>query len=174
MLSKYLTRHTPRTPSTTKVKEHHYTTETKWIGNDGTGTSTYQAYRRDHEISAPGKSATVPGSSDPHFRGDSSRYNPEELLVASLSTCHMLWMLHLCASAGIVVTDYTDAAEGVMRENPDGSGEFVSVTLHPRITITDASKADEARALNGRVHDFCFIARSVNFPVKHEPEVIVR
>jgi organic hydroperoxide reductase OsmC/OhrA len=156
------------------VKEHRYITETTWVGNHGTGTATYQAYSRDHEISAPGKLAPIPGSSDPHFRGNRSRYNPEELLVASLSTCHMLWMLHLCSTAGIVVTDYTDKAEGVMQENPDGSGKFISVTLHPRITITDPSKAEETRALNGRVHDFCFIARSVNFPVKHEPEVIVR
>ena len=153
------------------MKKHHYKTELRWTGNDGSGTSTYNAYRRDHETTAPGKIGPIPGSSDPHFRGDGSRYNPEELLVASLSSCHMLWMLHLCASAGIVVTDYTDSAEGVMNENPDGSGEFVSVTLHPRITITDKSRIDEAMALNHRAHELCFIARSVKFPVKHQPEV---
>jgi organic hydroperoxide reductase OsmC/OhrA len=156
------------------MKEHRYKIQTRWTGNQGSGTSDYRAYRRDHEISAPGKSATISGSSDRHFRGDSSRYNPEELLVASLSTCHMLWMLHLCAIAGIVMTDYSDEAEGVMRENPDGSGQFVSVTLRPRITISDGARVDEALALNHRAHELCFIARSVNFPVGHEPVVVVR
>lgn len=153
------------------MKKHHYTTSVTWTGNTGSGTSAYNAYRRDHEITAPGKSASIPGSSDPHFRGDSARYNPEELLVASLSTCHMLWMLHLCAAAGIVVMEYTDAAEGVMSENADGSGQFDSVTLHPTITIADAARADETIRLNHRVHDFCFIARSVNFPVVIEPVI---
>jgi organic hydroperoxide reductase OsmC/OhrA len=154
------------------VKKHHYTTHVNWTGNDGLGTAAYNVYRRDHEIAGPGKSVIIPGSSDPHFRGDGSRYNPEELLVASLSTCHMLWMLHLCANAGIVITNYADAAEGVMNENPDGSGEFESVTLHPRIAITDAARADEVVALNHRAHELCFIARSVKFPVAHEPVVI--
>ncbi len=153
------------------MKKHRYTAEVRWTGNNGTGTSTYNAYRRDHVIAGPGKSVAIPGSSDPHFRGDGSRYNPEELLVASLSTCHMLWMLHLCATAGIVITNYTDAAQGVMNENPDGSGEFESVTLHPRITITDAARIDETVALNHRAHEMCFIARSVKFPVAHEPVV---
>jgi organic hydroperoxide reductase OsmC/OhrA len=154
------------------VKRHYYTTNVAWTGNTGTGTSTHHSYRRDHEITAPGKAVSIPGSSDPHFRGDHSRYNPEELLVASLSTCHMLWMLHLCAVAGIVVTGYSDVAEGTMNENADGSGEFESVTLHPNITITDATRIDESIALNHRVHEFCFIARSVKFPVSHEPVVI--
>jgi organic hydroperoxide reductase OsmC/OhrA len=153
---------------------HTYKTEVRWTGNTGTGTSAYKDYLRDHEITANGKSAMIPGSSDPHFRGDGTRYNPEELLVASLSTCHLLWMLHLCASAGIVITEYTDAAEGVMNENPDGSGEFVSVTLFPRITIADPARIADALALNDRAHGVCFIARSVNFPVHHKPEVVAR
>ncbi len=112
------------------------------------------------------------GSSDPHFRGDAARYNPEELLVASLSTCHMLWVLHLCGDAGIVVTGYRDEAEGAMRENADGSGEFVSVTLRPRMCISDVGRADEAIRLNRRAHELCFIARSVKFPVECLPEVL--
>jgi organic hydroperoxide reductase OsmC/OhrA len=119
-----------------------------------------------------GKAGAIPGSSDPHFRGDAARYNPEELLVASLSTCHMLWVLHLCADAGIVVTDYSDEAEGEMRLNADGSGEFVSVTLHPRLVIDGRARADEATQLNHRAHELCFIARSVNFPVECLPEVL--
>jgi organic hydroperoxide reductase OsmC/OhrA len=153
-------------------KNHHYQMELRWTGDNGTGTSGNSAYRREHEIWAPGKLTSIPGSSDAHFRGDGSRYNPEEMLVASLSSCHMLWMLHLCASAGIVITAYSDTAEGVMRENADGSGEFISVTLHPQITISEPARVDEAIALNEQAHHLCFIARSVKFPVKHEPVVI--
>jgi organic hydroperoxide reductase OsmC/OhrA len=152
--------------------EHRYKIQTLWTGNLGTGTSGYRAYRRDHEISASSKS-TIFGSSDPAFRGDPSRYNPEELLLAALSSCHMLTMLHLCANAGIVVTAYSDEAEGAMRENADWSGEFVSVTLRPKIVITDLSRRDETIALNHRARELCFIARSVNFPVEHEPVVEV-
>ncbi len=154
------------------MKSHHYTTTLRWTGNLGPGTSNYKAYSRDHEHSTPGKSAPIPGSSDPHFRGDGTRYNPEELLVASLSSCHMLWYLHLCADAGIVVTAYEDAATGEMRENPDGSGEFASVTLRPRATITRDEQRAAALHLHHEAARLCFIARSVRFPVHHEPEIL--
>lgn len=154
-------------------REHRYSVSTVWTGNLGQGTADYRAYARKHEISAAGKSAPIPGSSDPSFRGDPSRYNPEQLLVASLSACHMLWVLHLAADAGIVVTEYADAAEGFMSENPDGSGEFVRVMLRPRMRIADPSRLNDARALHHKAHAMCFIARSVRFPVDHEPEVYV-
>ncbi len=154
-------------------REHRYTLTTRWTGNTGSGTSSYRAYSRNHEVSATGKQAAIPGSSDPAFRGDPDRYNPEELLVAALSACHMLSVLHLCADAGIVVTDYADEATGVMRENRDGSGEFTRVVLHPRMAITDATRIAEAKALHARAHELCFIARSVSFPVEHEVMVIV-
>ncbi len=112
-------------------------------------------------------------SSDPSFRGDKSKHNPEELLVASLSSCHMLWYLHLCSDAGIVVTSYQDAATGTMEENPDGSGQFTEVVLHPVVELTDAAKAGLARELHHKVSQMCFIARSCNFPVKHEPLIKV-
>ena len=153
-------------------KEHHYSTLTKWTGNLGNGTSGYRAYSRDHEITASGKASPIRGSSDPKFRGDPSRYNPEELLVASLSACHMLWVLHLCADAGIVVTEYEDDASGEMAENEDGSGQFTSVTLRPRMTITEPERIEEANALHAKAHELCFIARSVNFPVAHEAVVM--
>ena len=149
-------------------RDHHYRAAVRWTGNLGTGTSDYRAYARDHEISGADKSTVVPCSSDPVFRGDASRYNPEELLVASLAACHMLWFLHLCADAGIVVTDYRDDAEGTMIENEDGSGEFSRVTLRPRVTIEDLSRMAEVESLHRRAHQLCFIARSVNFPVEHE------
>jgi organic hydroperoxide reductase OsmC/OhrA len=145
----------------------------RWTGNRGEGTRTYTAYSRDHEVSGAGKSAPIPGSSDPAFRGDPARYSPEELLVASLSTCHMLWMLHLCSVAGIVVTEYSDEASGEMAEHEDGSGEFTGVTLRTRMVITEAARAGDALALHERVHHLCFIARSVNFPVECEPVVTV-
>ncbi|MGH9718845.1 MAG: OsmC family protein [Bryobacteraceae bacterium] len=154
------------------MSAHQYRVTTAWTGNLGAGTSAYRAYSRNYEIHAGSKAAAIPGSSDPGFLGDAARYNPEELLVASLSACHMLWVLHLCAAAGIVVTGYIDEAIGTMRENPDGSGEFTSVVLHPRVTITEAARIDEAKALHHRAHELCFIARSVNFPVVNDPMVL--
>ncbi len=143
----------------------------RWTGNQGRGTADYRAYRRDHEYSGTGKSATILGSSDPAFRGDPARYNPEELLVGALSSCHLLTVLHLCADAGIVVTGYTDDAEGEMDEG-DGTGRFTRVTLRPRMVITDASRAADAAALHQQAHHGCFIAQSVNFPVECVPSII--
>jgi organic hydroperoxide reductase OsmC/OhrA len=152
--------------------EHHYAVTTVWTGNRGTGTSHYKAYARDHELFMAGKKAPLPGSSDPAFRGDASRYNPEELLVGSLSACHMLWYLHLCAEAGIVVTDYRDNAEGTMVEHPDGGGEFTKVILCPHVVISDPSRIADANAMHSRAHQLCFVARSMNFPVEHQPIVV--
>jgi organic hydroperoxide reductase OsmC/OhrA len=152
-------------------REHHYAIDTTWTGNLGAGTQDYRAYTRDHEISAERKSTTVAGSSDKAFRGDAARYNPEELLVASLSACHMLWFLHLCAEAGIVVTDYRDSASGTMVEHKDGSGEFTRVILRPHVLIASPERIAEATELHAKAHRMCFIARSVNFPVEHQPVI---
>ena len=134
----------------------------------GTGTSGYREYLRSHEISAFGKSA-IAGSSDPAFRGDAARWNPEELLVASLSACHQLWYLHLCADAGIVIEAYVDEATGAMEESTDGGGQFVEVTLRPKVRLAPGSDQAKAHALHHDAHAKCFIARSMNFPVKCEP-----
>ncbi len=151
-------------------RSHRYKVTNRWTGNLGPGTSAYTAYSRNHELSAEGKGAAIAGSSDPAFRGDPSRYNPEELLVGALSACHMLVMLHLCADAGIVVTDYVDQAEGEMAQHGD-AGEFTRVVLRPKMRITDGSRILDAMALHHRAGELCFIARSVNFPVEHEPVV---
>ncbi len=153
-------------------RTHNYRMTNRWTGDLGTGTSTYTGYRRDHELSAPGKEAAIPGSSDPLFRGTPGRYNPEELLLGALSACHMLWVLHLCADAGIVVTGYTDEVTGEVVEHADGSAEFSRVVLHPRMSITEASRASEARAMHDRAHQVCALARSMNFPVDHEVTVL--
>jgi organic hydroperoxide reductase OsmC/OhrA len=147
---------------------HRYAVRVTWTGNRGTGTSGYRDYARDHEVTADRKPALA-GSSDAAFRGDPERWNPEELLVAALSQCHLLAYLHLCAVAGIVVTAYADAAEGRMAEHPDGSGEFTEVVLRPEVVLADPGRTAEAAALHERAHDICFIARSVNFPVRCEP-----
>jgi len=152
------------------VKQHTYKIDLEWTGNEGPGTKSYSSYRRDHVIVSSGK-PPIPGSSDPSFRGDKTRYNPEELLVASLSSCHMLWYLHLCAVNKITVLEYHDSAQGTMRENPDGSGEFVSVTLRPRARIAEDSQEDHAKELHHEAHSLCFISRSVNFPVEVSPTV---
>jgi organic hydroperoxide reductase OsmC/OhrA len=147
------------------MKEHHYKTHVAWTGNEGEGTKSYKSYKRDHTITVPGKPPLL-ASSDPAFHGDPARYNPEELLVASLASCHMLWYLHLCAVNHIVVTEYQDDAQGMMSEKADGSGEFVEVVLRPQVTV--AADADQAKALelHEEAHRYCFIANSVKFPVK--------
>lgn len=150
--------------------EHHYKLELKWTGNTGSGTSGYRNYERSHTISIDGK-VDLESSSDPNFRGDKTKHNPEELFLASISSCHMLWYLHLCADAGIIVTDYSDHAEGIMTETPDGGGKFTAVILHPIVTITDLSKKDLAVQLHHTANKMCFIANSLNFPVQHKPEI---
>lgn len=146
-------------------KTHQYSVEVKWTGNRGQGTANYRSYDRAHDISAVGK-PSISGSSDPAFRGDPTRYNPEELLVASLSTCHMLWYLHLCSDAKIVVTAYQDQASGTMLETAESGGRFTEVVLKPRVTITANSDRLLAEQLHEKAHHFCFIANSVNFPVR--------
>jgi organic hydroperoxide reductase OsmC/OhrA len=152
---------------------HNFTTTVTWTGNQGTGTSTYRAYSRNYEVMGDAKSASIAGSSAPAFRGDKSRYNPEDLLIASLSACHMLWVLHLCAEAKITVVEYVDTASGTMALNPDGSGQFSEVVLRPRITVLEAGREADIAAINEKAHHLCFIARSVDFPVKNEPVVVV-
>ncbi len=153
-------------------RDHTYTVTVTWTGNTGQGTANYRAYARAHEVSVPGK-PTIAGSSDPAFRGDRTRWNPEEMLVTSLSTCHMLWYLHLCSSEGIVVSAYQDVAEGVMLESPEGGGRFSEVVLAPEITVAPGTDLGLARALHAHAHKKCFIANSVNFPVRHEPVFLV-
>ena len=149
-------------------RDHTYTVTVTWRGNAGSGTSGYRAYGRAHDVSVPGK-PVIPASSDPAFRGDPSRYNPEEMLVASLSSCHMLWYLHLCSAHGIVVQAYEDIAEGVMVEQPSGGGAFSEVVLQPEITLAPGADLARAQALHADAHAKCFIANSVNFPIRHEP-----
>jgi organic hydroperoxide reductase OsmC/OhrA len=151
------------------MKDHAYALEVYWTGNDGLGTQTYKAYRRDYTIAAPGKPA-IHGSSDTAFRGDAHRYNPEELLVASISSCHMLWYLHFCSAHGVVVMEYRDSPSGILRENADGLGAFVRVDLRPAVILASGDPAVALR-LHAEAHRFCFIARSVNFPVELTPQV---
>jgi organic hydroperoxide reductase OsmC/OhrA len=155
------------------LKTHHYSVVVKWIGNTGTGTSSYRQYSRDHEIKAGDQKPRISGSSDPTFRGDPSRWNPEELLIASLSACHQLWYLHLCAVSGVIVLEYVDNAEGFMEETDDGSGHFQKVILRPQVTISKGSDEKKAAELHEEAHSKCFIANSVNFPVLHDPKIMV-
>jgi organic hydroperoxide reductase OsmC/OhrA len=146
---------------------HHYTIALTWTGNQGRGTSGYRDYSRDHEVSAEGP-APLAGSSDPAFHGDRTRWSPEQLLVAALSQCHMLWYLHLCIDVGVVVTDYVDEATGTMVEERRG-GRFTEVVLRPQVTVAADDMMAAATRLHADAHQACFIANSVNFPVRHEP-----
>ncbi|MGB3151531.1 MAG: OsmC family protein, partial [Maribacter sp.] len=129
------------------MKEHHYETHLNWTGNTGEGTKNYRAYQRDYEISVMGTQHRILGSSDPSFLGDASRYNPEELFLASISSCHMLWYLHLCSVYQITITEYYDNATGIMEEDENGSGRFTAVTLHPQVKVEGSDMIAKANAL---------------------------
>ena len=153
-------------------KQHSYATRTEWTGNLGEGTANYRAYSRDHTIAAVGRPDLL-GSSDPAFRGDASRWNPEDLLVASLSSCHMLWYLHLCSQLKISVLAYHDDAAGTMIEDVDGGGRFSGIVLRPVATLAAGADAALATDLHEEAHRLCFIANSMNFPVRIEPTVSI-
>lgn len=149
-------------------KEHHFSAEIRWTGNTGSGTTNYQSYSRKHIIRCEGKPEIV-SSSAPVFRGDADMYNPEELLVASLSSCHMLWYLHLCAENGVNVLEYNDRASGIMVVEKGGAGKFTEVTLHPEIVVAEKGMIEKANELHKEANQKCFIANSCNFPVHHSP-----
>jgi organic hydroperoxide reductase OsmC/OhrA len=154
------------------MPSHHYSLTTVWTGNTGKGTSGYRDYERSYDVRIPEK-PVLAGSSDPKFRGDPTRYNPEDLLVASLSACHMLWYLHLCSDQKIICTHYSDAAEGEMEITTNGVGRFTKVVLRPDIVITSEAGLKAAHELHERAHALCFIANSVNFPVEVSPTIRV-
>jgi organic hydroperoxide reductase OsmC/OhrA len=149
-------------------RQHCYKTTIKWTGNKGTGTDNYRNYERSHTIDISNKQVIL-GSSDPAFRGDGTKHNPEDLLISSLSACHMLWYLHLCSESGVIVTGYIDNATGIMTETADGGGQFTEVTLNPVVTVTEQSMIGKANELHRKANELCFIANSVNFPVRHNP-----
>lgn len=150
------------------AKEHQYKTNLVWAGNKGSGTMDYRSYDRDFVVSIENKEP-ISGSSDSIFLGDKTKYNPEDLLLASVSSCHMLWYLHLCSKHEIVVMEYTDNAVGTMVEKSDGSGQFSSIILQPEVLIADKAHIAQANSLHEEANKMCFIANSLNFPVKHQP-----
>ena len=153
-------------------KPHYYKAVIQWTGNKGSGTDHYTHYERDYNVII-GNKPIIHGSSDPAFRGDENKYNPEEMLVSAISSCHMLWYLHLCSVEGVVVEEYTDTATGLMEERTDGSGCFTEVVLNPRVIVSLESMLSKATELHAIANKMCFIANSVNFPVKHFLEIIV-
>ena len=154
------------------ANQHNYKVLVTWTGNLGSGTLDYRAYSRDHVVSVDGKEE-IEGSSDPKFRGDDSRVNPEELFLASISSCHMLWYLHLASVNGITVLEYEDAATGTMEEDKDGSGRFTSVTLHPSIQIAQPEKLERAKELHTEAGKKCFIANSINVKPEYKGTIKV-
>jgi organic hydroperoxide reductase OsmC/OhrA len=153
-------------------KDHHYATSLRWTGNRGTGTLGYRDYDRSYDLASEGK-PTLAGSADPTFRGDAAKWNPEEMLLSALSSCHMLSYLHLCSDAGIVVLDYTDNAVGTMELGSDGAGRFTNVTLRPQVVVADGTDTAHAQQLHHTAHEKCFIANSVNFPVGCEATITI-
>ena len=153
------------------MKQHNYALKINWTGNSGSGTNSYKSYERSFEVSVDGKEI-INGSSDPSFNGDKTKYNPEELLLASISSCHMLWYLHLCADDGIIVTGYIDNAEGIMVENDNGGGKFEQIILKPVISVTENSMIEKAIILHAKANKLCFVANSVNFRISHQPVIL--
>ncbi len=151
-------------------KNHIYTTVVKWTGNTGKGTETYLGYERTWDIAVPGKDI-IHCSNDPLLGGDPAKMNPEDLLLSALSSCHMLWYLHLASSSKITVLSYTDTPEGNGENMPDGSGRFLSATLKPIITVKPESDLQKAAEIHNDIHKYCFIARSMNFPVNCIPTI---
>jgi len=151
---------------------HHYNAELVWTGNHGDGTSNYERYGRDYSVRMEGK-PDLAGSADPVFLGDAARHNPEDLLLAAITGCHILSYLALCARSRICVLAYRDRADAVMETTPDGGGRFTSATLHPRVVIRDAAQRERALALHDKAHAHCFIASSCNFPIRHEATIEV-
>ena len=154
-------------------KRKRYQVDVLWTVNSGSGTTSYRGYERNHSVQVKGK-PIIYGSSDPAFRGDAAKYNPEELLLASLSSCHMLWYLHLCSESNIIVTNYVDNATGIMIETPNGSGYFSEVSLNPTVIVTESSMIEKAIELHEKANEFCFIANSLNFKVSHNPECLIK
>jgi organic hydroperoxide reductase OsmC/OhrA len=152
--------------------EHSYCATIRWTGNLGQGTSHYKNYERSHTIEIAHK-PTIAGSSDPSFRGDRGKHNPEDLFLSSLAACHMLWYLHLCATNGVIVVEYMDRATGIMKESTDGSGYFTQVTLSPVVAVTAPGMVEKATSLHQEAHRLCFIANSVKCPVYHTPQIRV-
>ena len=151
-------------------RKHRYEVEVAWTGNTGEGTRTYRSYRRDHDILAEGR-PPIPGTSDPLFRGDKTRWNPEQLLIGALSACHQLWYLHLCSENGVVVSAYEDHASGIMLDDRTAGGRFVQAVLRPRVTVRPGGDEALALRLHAEAHARCFIANSLNFPVEIQPSV---
>jgi organic hydroperoxide reductase OsmC/OhrA len=150
--------------------DHRFVASLEWTGNRGEGTSGYRVYGRDHIVRVEGKPA-IEGSAARVFHGDLDRWNPEEMLVAALAQCHLLSYLYVAVANGIVVESYTDTAEGVLVTTPDGGGHFREVMLRPTVTIS-AGDPEVATRIHEDANRLCFIASSVNFPVRHEPTTI--
>ena len=155
------------------MTDHTYELTITWTGNRGHGTTGVRDYDRDHDVAADGP-PTIAGTADPGFLGDPARWNPEQLFTASIAQCHMLWYLGLCARAGVVVEEYVDQAVGTMTSGPGGAARFTEVVLRPRVVVAAPDQVEKAVALHEKAHEMCFIAQSVNFEVKHEPDVVSR
>lgn len=155
-----------------KHRKHHYQATIRWTGNTGSGTTDYESYERNHSIIVKGK-PEIHSSADPAFRGNPDRHNPEELFLASISSCHMLWYLHLCAEHGVVVQSYEDKAKGIMIEESNGKGRFTEVVLNPCVVVHQASMAGKAKQLHQLANEMCFIANSCNFEILHRPIIEV-
>lgn len=152
------------------VRDHEYAARLVWDGNTGTGTATYAGYGRQYRVLMTGK-PDISGTADPMFKGDASKHNPEDLFLASISACHMLSYLALCARQGVRVVEYEDDVRGTMKFDGRGGGKFEEVVLHPSVTIEGKDHTELALELHEKAHELCYIAASCSVPIRHEPTV---
>ncbi|WP_085517826.1 OsmC family protein [Marivirga sericea] len=155
------------------MTSHHYQSQIKWTGNSGSGTKSYTFYERSYDIIVANK-PTLKGSADSAFRGNAELHNPEDLFLASISSCHMLWYLHLCSTHQITVLAYKDKATATMKETAEGKGHFTEAILNPEVEIIEQDKIELAQSLHEKANEFCFIANSCNFPIHHKPTTIIQ
>ncbi|MBU2927368.1 OsmC family protein [Winogradskyella psychrotolerans] len=153
--------------------KHTFKSQVNWTINEGGSTTNPRTFSRNHNVTIANKVADLQVSAAKPFRGDDSLFNPEDLLLSALTSCHMMSYLYVCAQHHIEVLSYTDASEGDLEVKANGSGSFTTVRLQPRVTIKDESQKDLALRLHTKANELCFIANSCNFLISHKPTIVV-
>lgn len=146
---------------------HLFKATLNWSSNKKQEETISKFYNKSHQIKIEGK-PVLDISAAKAFKGDPSLYNPEDLLLSSLVSCHMMSYLYVCSQNGIEVLEYSDNAEATLEVSPDGSGRFTEVRLKPKVKISNPDKVELALELHTKANKLCFIANSCNFPVLHE------
>lgn len=150
--------------------KHLFKAAINWTSKQNPPDSTKRFYSKSHQIKIEGK-PVLEVSAAKAFKGDPELYNPEDLLLSSLVSCHMMSYLYVCSQNGIEVLEYSDNAEATLEVSPNGSGRFVAAKLYPKVKILNPEQIQLALDLHQKANELCFIANSCNFPVMHHASV---